>query len=129
RKVVAGLRKISCANLLEALTVLEYGQHNSRASPTNSNSVSSRSHAFFVIELKRFSTRHPEMERESSSLQIVDLAGSERARNTQTTGERLVEACSINRSLMCLGQCLQLQSQSSMSTTSASMIVRQSKLT
>jgi kinesin family protein 20 len=37
----------------------------------------------------------------------VDLAGSERTKYTQTTGDRLKEAGSINRSLMVLGQCLE----------------------
>jgi kinesin family protein 20 len=38
---------------------------------------------------------------------LVDLAGSERTRNTQTSGERLKEAGSINKSLMVLGPCLE----------------------
>jgi hypothetical protein len=43
-----------------------------------------------------------------SRLSIVDLAGSERSKLTQTSGERLKEAGSINRSLMVLGQCLEV---------------------
>jgi len=43
-----------------------------------------------------------------SRLAIVDLAGSERTRNTQTTGDRLKEAGNINKSLMVLGQCLEV---------------------
>lgn len=42
-----------------------------------------------------------------SRLSIVDLAGSERANNTQSSGERLKEAGSINKSLMVLGQCME----------------------
>jgi hypothetical protein len=42
-----------------------------------------------------------------SRLSIVDLAGSERTKVAQTSGERLKEAGSINRSLMVLGQCLE----------------------
>jgi kinesin family member 20 len=43
-----------------------------------------------------------------SRLSIVDLAGSERSKLTQTSGERLKEAGNINRSLMVLGQCLEV---------------------
>jgi kinesin family protein 20 len=41
-----------------------------------------------------------------SRLTLVDLAGSERTKHTHTTGDRLKEAGSINKSLMVLGQCM-----------------------
>lgn len=37
-------------------------------------------------------------------LTLVDLAGSERISKTEATGQRLVEAASINKSLTSLGQ-------------------------
>lgn len=43
-----------------------------------------------------------------SRLTLVDLAGSERTKYTNTTGERLREAGSINKSLMVLGQCMEV---------------------
>ena len=43
-----------------------------------------------------------------SRLNIVDLAGSERSSNTGSTGERLKEAGNINKSLMVLGQCMEV---------------------
>ena len=43
-----------------------------------------------------------------SRLSLVDLAGSERTKHTQTTGDRLREAGSINKSLMVLGQCMEV---------------------
>lgn len=43
-----------------------------------------------------------------STLSIVDLAGSERISNTGTTGDRLREAGNINKSLMVLGQCMEV---------------------
>lgn len=128
KKSVAGLRKVCARNYQEALQILEHGQASRRASPTHSNQVSSRSHAFLQLEIKRFSSKG--VFRETSSLHIVDLAGSERARTAKTGGERLAEAGSINRSLMCLGQCLQLQTQPCESGKPPAVVPwRQSKLT
>lgn len=76
RKVVAGLRKVVCSTLEEALIVLEIGLTERKVAGTGSNAVSSRSHGFFSIEVKK---------RERSTrgvgawigtgLTIVDLAG------------------------------------------------------
>jgi Kinesin motor domain len=114
RKVVAGLRKVVCSNLHQALMVLEAGLHERRVAGTGSNSVSSRSHGFFCVEVKKrpkSSRRHGlEVPWGGSALTIVDLAGSERARDAKTAGATLAEAGKINESLMYLGQCLQMQS-------------------
>jgi hypothetical protein len=114
RKVVAGLRKVVCGSLHQALMVLEAGLHERRVAGTGSNSVSSRSHGFFAVEVKKRakgSRRHGiEMPWGGSTLTIVDLAGSERARDAKTAGATLAEAGKINESLMYLGQCLQMQS-------------------
>ncbi|KAJ4305341.1 hypothetical protein N0V90_000872 [Kalmusia sp. IMI 367209] len=109
RKVVAGLTKIICGSFEEALMVLETGLMERKVAGTGSNAVSSRSHGFFCVEVKK-----RDMQRKgpwsSSTLTIVDLAGSERARNAKTAGETLAEAGKINESLMYLGQCMQMQS-------------------
>ncbi len=114
RKVVSGLRKVICANVREALMVLEAGLHERRVAGTGSNSVSSRSHGFFCVEVKkRRMGRGMTMGSvwsSSAALTIVDLAGSERARDAKTQGATLAEAGKINESLMYLGQCLQMQS-------------------
>jgi hypothetical protein len=74
RKVVAGLRKIVCGSLEEALTVLETGLVERKVAGTGSNAVSSRSHGFFCVEVKKRdrATRGPWS---TSTLTIVDLAG------------------------------------------------------
>jgi len=75
RKVVAGLRKVVCSSLDEALVVLETGLQERRVAGTGSNAVSSRSHGFFCIEVKK---RHRAMVPgpwSSSAMTIVDLAG------------------------------------------------------
>lgn len=128
KKVVAGLRKVYVRSLEEALTVLEHGQACRHASPTNLNCKSSRSHAFFCIEVKRIPSRGGPTHMKSATLHIVDLAGSERAKQSHAAGERLAEAGSINRSLMSLGQCLQLQSTTENGKPVA-VPYRQSKLT
>jgi kinesin family protein 20 len=43
-----------------------------------------------------------------SRLTLVDLAGSERTKHAHTSGDRLKEAGSINKSLMVLGQCMEV---------------------
>ncbi|KAJ3566365.1 hypothetical protein NPX13_g7155 [Xylaria arbuscula] len=109
RKVVAGLRKVVCSTLHEALMVLEAGLHERRVAGTGSNSVSSRSHGFFSIEIKKRRRGRSNGPWGTSTLSIVDLAGSERARDAKTQGATLVEGGKINESLMYLGQCLQMQ--------------------
>jgi Kinesin motor domain len=110
RKVVAGLRKIICGTMKEALMVLEAGLHERRVAGTGSNSVSSRSHGFFCVEIKKRRRSRMPGQWGGSALTIVDLAGSERARDAKTQGATLQEAGKINESLMYLGQCLQMQS-------------------
>ncbi|KEQ63700.1 P-loop containing nucleoside triphosphate hydrolase protein [Aureobasidium melanogenum CBS 110374] len=110
RKVVAGLRKVVCENLDEALLVLETGLTERRVAGTGSNAVSSRSHGFFCVEVKKRLAGAATSNWSSSALTIVDLAGSERARAAKTAGSTLAEAGKINESLMYLGQCMQMQS-------------------
>lgn len=77
RKVVAGLRKIVCRTYEEALAVLEVGITERKVSGTGSNSVSSRSHGFFCIEVKKKTRgrRHGEETWVGNALTVVDLAG------------------------------------------------------
>lgn len=127
RKVVAGLRKVVCGTYEEALQVLETGLMERRVAGTGSNSVSSRSHGFFCVEVKKRPRGGMSNAWTGSQLTVVDLAGmmcakhrvdiadgaragSERARNARTAGATLAEAGKINESLMYLGQCLQMQS-------------------
>ncbi|KAJ4398650.1 hypothetical protein N0V85_006226 [Neurospora sp. IMI 360204] len=116
RKVVAGLRKVVCGSLDQALMVLEAGLQERRVAGTESNTQSSRSHGFFVVEVKKRFSLGGQHTRwyggagwAGNSLTIVDLAGSERARDAKTVGHTLAEAGKINESLMYLGQCLQMQ--------------------
>ncbi|KAI8288304.1 hypothetical protein K4K60_011228 [Colletotrichum sp. SAR11_57] len=129
RKVVAGLKKIACTNMREAIMVLEAGLHERQVAGTGSNSVSSRSHGFFCVEVKK----RPRVGRSrtwaGNALTIVDLAGSERARDAKTQGATLAEAGKINESLMYLGQCLQAQSSLGSNNKPSVMPFRQCKMT
>ncbi|ODM14885.1 hypothetical protein SI65_09637 [Aspergillus cristatus] len=113
RKVVASLRKIACSTYEEALAILDVGLTERKVTGTGANSVSSRSHGFFCLEVKR-RMRHKITGEETwvgNTLTVADLAGSERARTAKTAGSTLAEAGKINESLMYLGQCLQMQSE------------------
>ena len=134
RKLVAGLRKIVCGSYEEAMMVLETGLTERRVAGTGSNSASSRSHGFFCIDVKRnphgrHNGRYGVENWTGGTLSISDLAGSERARNAKTTGSTLAEAGKINESLMYLGQCLQVQSDSQHDGSKPIVPFRQCKLT
>ncbi|KAG6030472.1 hypothetical protein E4U41_000093 [Claviceps citrina] len=129
RKVVAGLRKVVCTTLTEAVMVMEAGLLERRVAGTGSNSVSSRSHGFFCFEVKKRTRGRRSAPWGGSKLTIVDLAGSERARDAKTQGATLVEAGKINESLMYLGQCLQTQGGASSSSKPNVVPYRQCKLT
>ncbi|KAL2008360.1 hypothetical protein VTN00DRAFT_8342 [Thermoascus crustaceus] len=131
RKVVAGLRKVVCRTYEEALMVLETGLSERRVTGTGSNSVSSRSHGFFCLEIKKKvkGRRYGEETWTSTTLTVVDLAGSERARAAKTAGATLAEAGKINESLMYLGQCLQMQNDIQDGNKNALVPFRQCKLT
>ncbi|RVD80344.1 uncharacterized protein DFL_008243 [Arthrobotrys flagrans] len=114
RKVVTGLRKVMVTDLYDALQVLSVGQYQRSHGETGSNDKSSRSHCFISLELKKLkkSRLDDSTNIKESTFTIVDLAGSERARNAKTAGDRLAEGGHINKSLMFLGQCLELSTQS-----------------
>lgn len=116
-KYVSGLKEIKVSSIQEARELIRCGQENRSVFGTMANRSSSRSHSVFTIKILREYTGLDVplndvagLSRKYfvSRLSIVDLAGSERISNTDiTSGPRLKEAGSINKSLMCLGQCLE----------------------
>ncbi|WVQ99831.1 hypothetical protein IAU59_006974 [Kwoniella sp. CBS 9459] len=109
-KYIAGLKDVRVRTREEALAVFRCGQSARQVFGTIANRESSRSHGIFTIKVVRIHNGAPNDpdSAQVSRLAIVDLAGSERTRNTQTTGDRLKEAGNINKSLMVLGQCLEV---------------------
>ena len=83
RKVVAGLRKVVCGNYEEAMMVLETGLVERRVAGTGSNSVSSRSHGFFCVEVKRRPRGGMANSWHGATLSVVDLAGRAVCPSTQ----------------------------------------------
>jgi len=95
----------------EARAVLRKGQLSRRVYSTLLNRASSRSHGCFTVKIIRNIKDCDPRDASAASvsrLNIVDLAGSERSSNTESTGERLKEAGNINKSLMVLGQCMEV---------------------
>ncbi|CUA77751.1 Kinesin-like protein KIF20A [Rhizoctonia solani] len=110
-KYVSGLREIRVRSAQEGRAILKLGQINRTVFGTVANERSSRSHAVFTIKVLRIhkgADKEDPEEVQCARLSVVDLAGSERSKNTHTTGERLKEAGNINKSLMVLGQCMEM---------------------
>lgn len=109
-KYVHGLKEERVVTIEQAMDLLARGQTNRQVFSTLLNGASSRSHGIFTIRVVRLPKGvQPDDDSVGGQLSrmcIVDLAGSERNRNTHTQGDRLKEAGSINKSLMVLGQCL-----------------------
>ena len=116
-KYVGGLKEIKVSSIHEARELIRCGLENRSVFGTMANRSSSRSHSVFTIKILREHTGEDvplndvaglSRKYSVSRLSIVDLAGSERISNTDiSSGPRLKEAGSINKSLMCLGQCLE----------------------
>uniref|UniRef100_A0A8C6B6C0 Kinesin-like protein KIF14 n=1 Tax=Monodon monoceros TaxID=40151 RepID=A0A8C6B6C0_MONMO len=87
---------------------LELGNKRKATAATGMNDKSSRSHSVFTLVMTQTKTEFVEGEeldhRIRSRINLVDLAGSERCSETQTSGERLKEGVSINKSLLTLGK-------------------------
>ncbi|XP_028664017.2 kinesin-like protein KIF12 [Erpetoichthys calabaricus] len=104
---VQNLTRVNFELLGTVMDLLERGMLNRQTSGHSLNEHSSRSHSIFTI--------HVENKAQDNALGsvgkqgkfcIVDLAGSERVKETGSFGELLEEACSINRSLLTLGNCI-----------------------
>ncbi|KAL6086379.1 hypothetical protein STEG23_025086, partial [Scotinomys teguina] len=99
---------------LEALTeLLQMGLSRRRSSSHTLNQASSRSHALFTLYISRPTPQQvPPVDAGESpvggKLCFVDLAGSEKVATTGSRGQLMLEANSINRSLLALGHCISL---------------------
>ena len=72
---------------------------------TQMNAQSSRSHTLFMLYIT--GVHAGSQQKLEGCLCLVDLAGSERVLRSGAKGDRLKEACAINKSLSCLGDVFQ----------------------
>lgn len=113
KRVVMGLKKIYVRNMEESVLLIEHAQACRHASSSGTTFKSSRGHAFMAIDIMRL---YPVKEGGNAGVKIrggtftiVDLAGSERQKRVQNKGEKQPETGTINKGLIALGQCLQMQ--------------------
>ena len=85
----------------DVIEVIERGMVNRAVGQTDMNDYSSRSHMLLTIYVE--GTNHATGLKSFGKLHMVDLAGSERLSQSGSTGVRLKEAASINKSLSNLG--------------------------
>ena len=92
------------------MDLIKLGNKRRQVANTGANKFSSRSHAILIfnIEGRQKIAGTEKIKFVKSKLQIIDLAGSERAANTDNRGQRMVEGANINRSLLALGQCINI---------------------
>lgn len=94
------------------------------------NQTSSRSHAVLMITYHNNNVdMNSYSEVKSGKLSLIDLAGSERASRTGNTGLRMKEGANINKSLLALGNCINVLYENSRTGQSNHVPFRDSKLT
>ncbi|XP_070375002.1 kinesin-like protein KIF12 isoform X19 [Equus asinus] len=108
---VEQLRLVEFGSLGALMELLEMGLSRRRSSAHTLNQASSRSHALLTVYIGRQTQVPPVDPGEApvgGKLCFVDLAGSEKVAATGSRGELMLEANSINRSLLALGHCISL---------------------
>ena len=97
---VSGLKQVCVASEEEIMQVVSLGGQMRTVAATRLNSVSSRSHQIFILEVRQ---RCLDDSEKLGLLNLVDLAGSERVSYFGVTGNNLQETKKINLSLSALG--------------------------
>lgn len=114
------LTELRAADAEDMLAVIETGNANRTTHATESNDVSSRSHAICQVSL-----RDPASGKLAGKLSLIDLAGSERGADTMSNNrQRRLEGSEINKSLLALKECIR-----ALDSNSSHVPYRASKLT
>ncbi|XP_014741075.1 PREDICTED: kinesin-like protein KIF14 isoform X1 [Sturnus vulgaris] len=112
---------------------LELGNKQRATAATVMNDKSSRSHSVFTLVMTQTKVEFVNEEkcdrRLTSHINLIDLAGSECCTKAQTTGERLKEGVSINKSLLTLGRVISALSKQSQNGRKTFIPYRESVLT
>lgn len=105
--VVSDLEEVEVQNARQAQNYIEQGNQRRVIAETKANEFSSRSHAIVQISMER-SLGESVL---TAKLSLVDLAGSERQNvYNENKGIRNIEGSNINRSLLTLGNCINMLS-------------------
>ncbi|XP_037626927.1 kinesin-like protein KIF14 [Sebastes umbrosus] len=112
---------------------LALGNKQRATAATGMNDKSSRSHSVFTLVMTQTQTEFVEGEEHdhsiTSRINLVDLAGSERCKSAQTSGDRLREGASINKSLLTLGKVISALSEQALTRKKVFIPYRESVLT
>ena len=119
---VSNLTQRQVQSVEEVMATLAEGDSNRSVASTAMNASSSRSHLLLQITVNTHNTISGVSS--CGKLTLVDLAGSERVSKSEATGQRLIEAAAINKSLSALGQVF-----TSLRTNQTHVPYRNSKLT
>ncbi|CAG9327001.1 unnamed protein product [Blepharisma stoltei] len=104
---VPGLSEFEIVNLKDAYNLVIEGNQKRVKAPTSANELSTRSHAILQFTLEQKISSGEVL---SSKLSLIDLAGSERGSASENNSQRMVEGANINRSLLALGNCINILS-------------------
>lgn len=100
--VIGELEEQEAGTASEMEQIIDIGNRNRTTHATESNDVSSRSHAICQITLRSASSG-----KLHGKLSLIDLAGSERGADTKSHNrQRRMEGAEINKSLLALKECI-----------------------
>lgn len=98
---VSDLTIVDVTNWNEVSSLLQKAAQSRSVGKTAMNEQSSRSHCVFTLRI--LGANESTEQQVHGVLNLIDLAGSERLSRSGSTGDRLKETQSINKSLACLG--------------------------
>ncbi|KAK3796846.1 hypothetical protein RRG08_015008 [Elysia crispata] len=99
---IPNITEMGVSQVSDIKDLMKLGDSNRKVASTKMNSTSSRSHLVLMINVEGEDKVTGAISK--GVLTLCDLAGSERISKTEATGQRLVEAAAINKSLSALGQ-------------------------
>lgn len=116
--LVPDLTEIDIGDIETVINLIQIGNLRRTMASTSSNQFSSRSHAIILLSVEKCIFEEGGVNDNTTSqkqvtfakLSLVDLAGSERAAISTNRGLRLTEGANINRSLLALGNCINILS-------------------
>lgn len=119
------MEEIEVQSAEDMMSVIDMGNQNRTTHATESNDVSSRSHAICQVMIRKRAGR--DADALYGKLSLIDLAGSERAADTMSNNrQRRMEGSEINKSLLALKECIRALADNS---SSRHVPYRASKLT